>query len=232
MTHVGPSSKLGWHKLCMPTVRWPLSSESFFRLPRWFPLQPHLLQPYWDLRDSHLCSPCGRFNHRSVASKQWFQIYSEVSLNSGKLCNLVVRVKAVWDRNGNSLWYLVYEGMKPFIPPGRLTILHWKGIEWRSKSALCREFQNAIAVVGASGLGASYFLIHIYVTPLKRFLQSLFALGTAGGLYLMLTQVKICPFWILVDLTLLCKDQELILQLKRSLPLPFLSWQMCMPCTE
>lgn len=48
-----------------------------------------------------------------------------------------------------------------------------------------------VAVVGASGLGASYFLIHIYVTPLKRFLQAMFALGTIGGLYLMTSQVCI-----------------------------------------
>jgi len=55
------------------------------------------------------------------------------------------------------------------------------------KEAL-RSLQNVVAVVGASGLGASYFLIHIYVTPLKRFLQAMFALGTIGGLYLMTSQ--------------------------------------------
>lgn len=56
------------------------------------------------------------------------------------------------------------------------------------RKLLRRGFQNLIAVVGTSGLGASYFLIHIYVTPLKRFLQALFAMGCLGGLYLMLSQ--------------------------------------------
>ena len=53
----------------------------------------------------------------------------------------------------------------------------------------CRGIQNAVAVLGAVGLGASYTLIHIYVTPLKRFLQAMFVLGALGGAYLMLTQV-------------------------------------------
>ena len=57
---------------------------------------------------------------------------------------------------------------------------------------MCRGLQNVLAVIGASGLGASYLLIHIYVTPLKRFLQALFALGCFGGLYIMLTNVSSC----------------------------------------
>ena len=33
-------------------------------------------------------------------------------------------------------------------------------------------------------------LIHIYVKPIKRLLQALYAVGLAGGLYLMATQVN------------------------------------------
>ena len=78
------------------------------------------------------------------------------------------------------------------------------------KSVFYRDLQNAIAVVGASGLGASYFLIHIYVTPLKRFLQSLFALGTAGGLYLILTQVKPFPSMVTIKCCLALYGKVLV----------------------
>ncbi|ONK56055.1 uncharacterized protein A4U43_C10F3680 [Asparagus officinalis] len=37
-------------------------------------------------------------------------------------------------------------------------------------------------LLGASGLGLSLFLIHIYVTPIKRFLQALWAVGVAGSI--------------------------------------------------
>ena len=47
---------------------------------------------------------------------------------------------------------------------------------------------NVLAVGGAAGLGASLFLIHIYVTPLKRLLQIFWALGVGGGAWLLLTQ--------------------------------------------
>lgn len=47
-----------------------------------------------------------------------------------------------------------------------------------------------IAVAGAGGFGASLYLIHIYVKPIKRVIQSLYAVGLAGGLYLMATQVQ------------------------------------------
>jgi Uncharacterized integral membrane protein (DUF2301) len=44
----------------------------------------------------------------------------------------------------------------------------------------------ALAVLGAAGLGVSVVQIHIYVTPLKRTLQALSALGVAGGTWLAL----------------------------------------------
>lgn len=37
-------------------------------------------------------------------------------------------------------------------------------------------------VVGAGGLGLSLFLIHIYVTPIKRFLQALWVIGVVGSI--------------------------------------------------
>ncbi|XXG54945.1 hypothetical protein AAC387_Pa03g2707 [Persea americana] len=45
-------------------------------------------------------------------------------------------------------------------------------------------------VLGAGGLGLSLFLIHIYVTPIKRSLQALWAVGILGslGTYLNLAQ--------------------------------------------
>ena len=36
---------------------------------------------------------------------------------------------------------------------------------------LCSAIEDAVCIGGALGLGVSLFLIHIYVTPLKRFLQ-------------------------------------------------------------
>ena len=36
----------------------------------------------------------------------------------------------------------------------------------------CRPAQDFIAVTGCVGLGISLYLIHIYVTPLKRFVQA------------------------------------------------------------
>lgn len=47
---------------------------------------------------------------------------------------------------------------------------------------------DPLTLVGAGGLGASLVLIHIYVAPLKAFLQLLWGLGTAGTAAIMLTQ--------------------------------------------
>ncbi|KAK9914886.1 hypothetical protein WJX75_001918 [Coccomyxa subellipsoidea] len=51
-----------------------------------------------------------------------------------------------------------------------------------------REWQNAISLIGAGGLGVSLVLIHIYVAPLKRFIQLLWAAGVLGGLSIMASQ--------------------------------------------
>ncbi|CAN6297037.1 unnamed protein product [Urochloa humidicola] len=53
-----------------------------------------------------------------------------------------------------------------------------------------RQSIDLLYAAGASGLGLSLLLIHIYVTPIKRFLQALWALGVLGsvGTYLVAAQ--------------------------------------------
>jgi len=45
--------------------------------------------------------------------------------------------------------------------------------------------QDAVALGGAASMGLALWLIHVYVTPLKRFVQALWAAGTGGGAFLM-----------------------------------------------
>lgn len=66
----------------------------------------------------------------------------------------------------------------------------------------CRDWQNGVAVLGAGGFGLSLFLIHIYVAPLKRFLQLLWAAGVIGGISIMATQVSIPRSTLLIGLCL------------------------------
>jgi uncharacterized integral membrane protein len=53
-----------------------------------------------------------------------------------------------------------------------------------------RQSLDLFYAAGAAGLGLSLLLIHIYVTPIKRFLQALWALGALGsvGTYLAAAQ--------------------------------------------
>lgn len=53
-----------------------------------------------------------------------------------------------------------------------------------------RQSIDLFYAAGAAGLGLSLVLIHIYVTPIKRFLQALWALGVLGsvGTYLAAAQ--------------------------------------------
>ncbi|KAM0886576.1 hypothetical protein ACQ4PT_029653 [Festuca glaucescens] len=44
-----------------------------------------------------------------------------------------------------------------------------------------RQGADLLYAAGAAGLGLSLVLIHIYVTPIKRFLQALWALGVLGS---------------------------------------------------
>lgn len=60
-----------------------------------------------------------------------------------------------------------------------------------TSSPLLQEYGNVLSLVGAGSLGASLVLIHIYVTPLKRFVQALWAVGTVGGLSIVATQVGV-----------------------------------------
>ncbi|KAK9829113.1 hypothetical protein WJX72_003956 [[Myrmecia] bisecta] len=56
--------------------------------------------------------------------------------------------------------------------------------------------QNGIVLTGAVGLGVSLVLIHIYVTPLKRFLQAIYLAGLAGGIGLIATQADPLPQYV------------------------------------
>ncbi|XP_010478179.1 PREDICTED: uncharacterized protein LOC104757152 [Camelina sativa] len=54
------------------------------------------------------------------------------------------------------------------------------GDSWLSE--IIKQNHDLFYFVGASGLGLSLFLIHIYVTEIKRTLQALWALGFVGSL--------------------------------------------------
>ena len=62
--------------------------------------------------------------------------------------------------------------------------------------ALLTEFpfptvsSTVAAVIGDVALGVALTQIHIYVTPLKRFIQGLWLLGTIGGIYILLSNVQ------------------------------------------
>ncbi|XP_013583623.1 PREDICTED: uncharacterized protein LOC106292557 [Brassica oleracea var. oleracea] len=49
-------------------------------------------------------------------------------------------------------------------------------------SEIIKQNQDLFYLVGAGGLGLSLFLIHIYVTEIKKTLQALWALGVVGSL--------------------------------------------------
>lgn len=50
---------------------------------------------------------------------------------------------------------------------------------------------TAVAVIGDLALGVALAQIHIYVTPLKRFIQVLWILGTLGGMWILLSQSQV-----------------------------------------
>ncbi len=70
-------------------------------------------------------------------------------------------------------------------------LLHkmWSAAIFSLFDGVYREWQDALCLVGAGGLGVSLVLIHIYVAPLKRFLQLLWAAGVMGGISIMASQV-------------------------------------------
>lgn len=55
---------------------------------------------------------------------------------------------------------------------------------------IIRQDINFLYSIGAGGLGLSLLLIHIYVTPIKRFLQLLWMLGVFGSLGAYLTLAR------------------------------------------
>lgn len=58
------------------------------------------------------------------------------------------------------------------------------------------QIYNALCITGAAGLGLSLTQIHIYVSSLKSFVQGLWGIGVAGGLWLMLTQNQTLPEYV------------------------------------
>ncbi|KAK9843995.1 hypothetical protein WJX81_001397 [Elliptochloris bilobata] len=96
-------------------------------------------------------------------------------------------VREVWGyRNGLSVAAaaLLLETATAFLP------------ETGAARELARGLQTPVALAGGAGLGASLVLIHIYVAPIKRFLQALWALGFCGGLYLAATQAQPLPEYV------------------------------------
>lgn len=57
-------------------------------------------------------------------------------------------------------------------------------------SDLLKQDVDFLYIVGAGGLGLSLLLIHIYVTPIKRFLQALWAVGVVGSIGTYLTLAR------------------------------------------
>ncbi|CAD7703768.1 unnamed protein product [Ostreobium quekettii] len=55
---------------------------------------------------------------------------------------------------------------------------------------------NPLCLAGGAAMGVSLIFIHIYATPLKRFLQALWGAGVAGSVYLMLTQPEPLPIYV------------------------------------
>ena len=51
---------------------------------------------------------------------------------------------------------------------------------------------DGFSLLGIAGFGVALHFIHIYVTPIKRMLQVLWAVGSFSALYLILTQVRRC----------------------------------------
>ncbi|KAL5979602.1 hypothetical protein ACLOJK_019508 [Asimina triloba] len=56
--------------------------------------------------------------------------------------------------------------------------------------SIVKQNIDVLYAIGAGGLGLSLFLIHIYVTPIKRTLQSLWSIGAVGSLATYLNLAK------------------------------------------
>ncbi|KAL3150605.1 hypothetical protein ABBQ32_000412 [Trebouxia sp. C0010 RCD-2024] len=69
-----------------------------------------------------------------------------------------------------------------------LALLVETGICLTSSNSVPDVWQNAVVAAGVAGLGASLYLVHMYVTPIKRFMQGLYGVGTVGALGLALSQ--------------------------------------------
>ncbi len=54
---------------------------------------------------------------------------------------------------------------------GNAALLVETAIALTSAHAVPDVWQNAVVAAGVAGLGASLYLVHMYVTPIKRFMQ-------------------------------------------------------------
>ncbi|KAL0024609.1 hypothetical protein WJX77_002626 [Trebouxia sp. C0004] len=69
-----------------------------------------------------------------------------------------------------------------------LALLVETAIVLTSADSVPDVWQNAVVAAGVAGLGVSLYLVHMYVTPIKRFMQGLYGVGAAGAVGLALTQ--------------------------------------------
>jgi uncharacterized integral membrane protein len=61
---------------------------------------------------------------------------------------------------------------------------------------LTRDIQQPAYFLGGLSLGAALFLIHMYVDPIKKFMQALWAIGFAGSLGIALTTHESVPSYV------------------------------------
>ncbi|XP_078441124.1 integral membrane family protein [Wolffia australiana] len=144
--------------------------------------------------------PLSSYNHERILSG-----FSSASLpiNDAHRKNGVVKCKAVGSDSQDSLQRTVYQGTYgPWSVESSdvlEVVLYRMGLvtaatsfvlaassaflpEYNVLKDILRNNADLFYATGAGGLGLSLFLIHIYVTPIKRFLQLLWATGTIGSL--------------------------------------------------
>ena len=89
-----------------------------------------------------------------------------------RICCFVGKFQVVLYRTGlvTAATTFIAAGLTAFLPDDN------------ALKSLLQGLYDPLYVVGAGGLGTALFLIHIYVTPIKRTLQALWAVGVLGSL--------------------------------------------------
>ncbi|XP_021620395.1 uncharacterized protein LOC110620813 isoform X2 [Manihot esculenta] len=144
-----------------------------------------------------LISPSGLTNWREKSA-----VKSRISVPSFKLGNGWIKCKAVGDSPKPSFQPTVYKGVYGSwtVEPSdvREVILYRSGLVTAASAfviaasdaflpddsilgEVIKQNFDLLYTLGAGGLGLSLFLIHIYVTEIKRTLQALWALGVVGS---------------------------------------------------